>query len=99
MPFAYKILRDLDKAHIVRVWRGRNGGCELAQDLKKISLYDVMRALDPEPYVSACLRDSFICAARGPHNICTVHNNLERLQRDMDKQLQAISMEKLFSAG
>jgi Rrf2 family protein len=99
MPFAYKILRELDKANIVRVWRGRNGGCELAKDLDKITLYDIIQALDSSPYVSACLRDNFICNARGPHKTCTVHSNLEQLQRDIDKKLMTLNMAKLFRAG
>ena len=43
--FAYKILKKLEKAGLIQVVRGTAGGCRLAADLSKVSLYDLMRAI------------------------------------------------------
>ena len=45
-PFLLSILTDLRQAHLVRSARGRHGGYTLARAAEKITLADVIRALE-----------------------------------------------------
>lgn len=46
-PFAYKILKKLQKSGMVRGYRGVHGGYSLNCDLDQITLYDVYTTIDP----------------------------------------------------
>ena len=43
--FAYKILKSLEKAQIVRVTRGTHGGCMLIKNPEELYLYDIILAI------------------------------------------------------
>ena len=45
LKFTYKIIKKLEKAGIIRIIRGVNGGCQLEADLHEISLYDLVGAV------------------------------------------------------
>ena len=47
-PFAYKILKKLQKAEIVKGYRGVHGGYSLNRGLDELTLYEVYSAIDPE---------------------------------------------------
>lgn len=47
-PFAYKIIKKLSKAGFVRITRGADGGCRLAVGLDKVTLYDLMAAMEED---------------------------------------------------
>lgn len=52
-PFAYKIIKKLSKAGFVRITRGADGGCRLAVGLDKVTLYDLMAAMEEDSAVIA----------------------------------------------
>ena len=47
-PFAYKILKKLQKAEIVKGFRGVHGGYSLNRRAEDLTLYDIYTAIDPE---------------------------------------------------
>ena len=56
--FAYKILKKLEKAGLLEILRGTAGGCRLAADLSRTSLYDLMTAIGEHSSLSACMEKS-----------------------------------------
>lgn len=50
-PFAYKILKKLQKSGMVRGYRGVHGGYSLNCDLDQITLYDVYTTIDPGMFI------------------------------------------------
>ena len=54
-PFAYKILKKLQKSGMVRGYRGVHGGYSLNCDLDQITLYDVYTTIDPGMFIIDCL--------------------------------------------
>ena len=54
-PFAYKILKKLQKAEIVKGYRGVHGGYSLNRGLDELTLYEVYSAIDPEMFIIECL--------------------------------------------
>jgi Rrf2 family protein len=80
-PFAYKILKKLEKGGLVRAFRGKTGGYELAKDTDDFSLYDVFSATEGRLVLTACLQSGFDCPMmnRGEGH-CRVHMEFVRLQ-------------------
>lgn len=94
-PFAYKIVKKLEKAGFVGIVRGKQGGVKLDCDLDKKSLYDIMAAVDNVQYINDCFKPGYKCEFSG-NGKCGVHNNLKNLQDTMDRELKACRMTDLI---
>ena len=53
--FSYKILKKLQKANLVEILRGAEGGFRLAIDLKSVTLYDFFRVMEANRLVGSCM--------------------------------------------
>ena len=94
--FAYKILKKLEKAGLIRLSRGSAGGCRLAADLSRVSLYDLMAALGERSDLSACMDEGFQCPWRSCHGGCSAHNRLLDIQRALDRELRAHTLQDIL---
>ena len=98
--FAYKILRKLSKAEMVKVTRGTKGGCTLNTDLKKTSLYDIMEVIEEKNCLVACMEDGYTCPYRESSNgICNVHDNLADVEKILIDELKKHSLHDMFLEG
>lgn len=72
-PAAYlsQILAKLKAPGILKSQRGLNGGVFLARELNKISVYDVLAAIDGEAFFSTCFMGIEGCGHIEP---CPFHN-------------------------
>lgn len=95
-PFAYKILKKLEKAKLVGVTRGAEGGWCLAADLEKTSLLDLMIAMEENWSVSACMSSKYRCLWREQQGRCSVHGHLSEIQDRLDQELRSHSLARLF---
>jgi len=91
--FAYKILKKLEKAGIIQITRGSNGGCILKADLNTISLYQLIEAVEFNSYLTACMKPEYNCEWREKNRTaCNVHNQLDIVQKNIDKELESHSL-------
>lgn len=81
--FAYKILNKLTKANLVSVTHGNTGGYRLNKDIKDISMYDLLEALDVKLYLNSCLDPEKNCTWKDDNGGCTVNQNLSLLQDEL----------------
>lgn len=89
VQFAYKILKKLAKCGYVEIFRGAEGGCRLSADLGAVTLYDLLRCIDEDLFVNACMSPGYECAWRGAHcGECRFHSNLAGLQRVIEEELK-----------
>jgi len=56
-----KVLQELARQGLVNSTRGAKGGFSLAADSRKVTLLDVIRAVDPPPKPDSCLLGEQIC--------------------------------------
>ncbi|MDR0886532.1 MAG: Rrf2 family transcriptional regulator, partial [Clostridiales Family XIII bacterium] len=91
-PFAYKILKKLQKQGYVNIHRGKEGGCELIANLDDISLFDLLDALDSTEYVNACLKPNHECEKS---DTCIVHKNLCVIQNSVNEKLKETPLSTL----
>lgn len=96
--FAYKIIKKLASAQIIKSTRGVNGGCVLVKDLDKFTLFDLINAVDSKKYLSACADPDFRCEYNDGHNgSCTFHYNLCEIQKTFDESLKRYTMKDMLS--
>ena len=97
--YAYKILKKLERAGLVRSIRGRNGGYRLHKQLQEISLFDIVTEIDDNLYVFECLREDHNCVVNQPSKPCTVHAEFERIQAAIKSEMSRHSMMDLISCA
>ena len=97
-PFAYKILKKLQKSGLVRGYRGVHGGYVLNCDLDQVTLYDIYMTIDPDLFIIDCLQPGYDCARNGADGeMCTVHSELCEIQQELCRMLQRKSLKKLIN--
>ncbi len=84
--FAYKILRELELADLVKSERGNKGGYLLNGDLDKITLYDVVSITEGDLAILHCMRED---CNRNPEGMpCKVHKEIERIQNILISEMK-----------
>lgn len=96
--FTYKIIKKLSNAGFLEIVRGAAGGCRLTVDLSKLSLYDLMMAVDESSNLSACMDKAYDCAWRNAHGGCTLHCHLFEIQEKLNRELRSYSLRQLLNA-
>ena len=97
--YAYKILKKLELARLVKGFRGRDGGYQLIKPLESITLLEIVSAIDNNLYLNECLREGVECAFkdRRHENVCSVHLELDRIQSVLTSELRRKTMRDLVS--
>lgn len=95
--FAYKILKKLGKAGLVQITRGAEGGCRLAVDLRKVTLFDLMEVMDADGLVISCMEPGYECTWREQKSaVCAVHLKLAQVQRRLNDELRSHTLQALL---
>ena len=93
LKFTYKIIKKLEKAGIIRIIRGVNGGCQLEADLHEVSLYDLVGAVETNARLAACMNADYQCEWRDKSGTpCNVHAQLARVQQAIDREFRSRSL-------
>ncbi len=95
--FAYKIIKKLARAGLVQITRGVEGGCRLSADLTKVSLYDLMAAMEERCDINACFASGFRCPWAERNGGCGIHCRLALIQDRLNDELRAHSLMSLLS--
>ena len=90
------IIRTLARAGLIRTLRGSHGGVSLARPAARITLRDVVEAIDGPVLLNRCLIRPGECGGVGDKH-CTLHAFWERMVRDIEDQLDSIDFEYLVS--
>jgi len=89
--FLRKVAQDLVAAGLLNSSRGSHGGLSLAHPAQTISLLEIVRAVD-EPAVSRCVIDPAACTRRYR---CVIYPVWRRLQREMERGMEAVLLSDL----
>src|SRR5262252_3857701 len=65
IPPAYlrKILGELRRHRLLRSVKGIHGGYELGRPAEEITLWEVFKVLEPDPYMDTCILGNKACSA------------------------------------
>lgn len=83
-----KVLQELARQGLVNSTRGARGGFSLAADPRKVTLLEVIRAVDPPPKPDGCLLGEQIC--QGAH--CKLKELREKVSRLVEAELSSTSL-------
>lgn len=95
-PFAYKILKKLQKAGIVKGFRGVHGGYTLREPASELTLLRIYRAIDPDLLIIECLDPEYCCPRNGDSGECRVREELARVQKLLTDALEEKSLEEIM---
>jgi len=96
MDFTYKILKKLSQSGIVSIERGVAGGYILTADLARITLYDVIKAVDEPLLLSVCMDCHYSCPNNTGEKNCMIHEELCRVQQAVVEELKRKSFAEIF---
>src|SRR5215510_9541342 len=87
IPPAYlrKILGELRRHRLLRSVKGIHGGYELGRSPEEITLWDVFKVLEPDPYMDTCILGNKVCA---PESSCAFHEDWSRVRKDLVSMLE-----------
>lgn len=91
LDFAYKILKKLENNGITRSTRGRNGGYSLAKAPGKISMLDVLLAMDSRLFIS----DDVESRSNKSRRQCRISEEFGVLQGSWVDSLREKTLDKL----
>ncbi len=96
--FGYKIIKKLANASMIDSIRGVDGGCKLICDLKQVTLYDLLQAIDQSaPIITACMEPGYVCPwQEKTPDICSIHCQLAKVQASLNDELQSHSLSKII---
>ncbi len=89
-PTVAKVLKLLSAAHIVTSIRGVKGGYQLARGVDKISIKDVITALDGPIALTACVEDTGDGCEFAP--TCAMHGRWNRVNLAIKNALEAVTI-------
>lgn len=98
-PFAYKILKKLHQAGVVKIIRGKEGGYILDADLDELTLLDFLKVTENELWVNECVEPGAECQWRDHQTgqLCHVHQHLQRLQNTLTHELERYSIREILT--
>ena len=76
----HKVMQALTRGKLVRATRGRIGGFRLAKPANKITVLDVLKALQGPFAVSRCFLSNYRCVRQ---DTCWLRNKLQSIQDDL----------------
>ena len=87
IPPAYlrKILGELRRHRLLRSVKGIHGGYELGCAPESITLWEVFKVLEPDPYMDECLLGNRVCA---PESSCAFHEEWSKVRKDLVSLLE-----------
>ncbi|NUQ51888.1 MAG: Rrf2 family transcriptional regulator [Phycisphaerales bacterium] len=93
VPAGYvsKVMRDLVVAGLAASQRGPNGGFSLARPADKISILDVMNAVDPIRRINACPLGNPMHT-----KLCPLHSRLDKAIEQIESSFRETSIADLF---
>ena len=93
--FAYKILRKMTRAGLVRGHMGSQGGFELARRPDEITFLQVISAIQGPVSVRRCCLDITACPR---HGSCNISLKLGELQDSLVNSLQSLTLSDAIRA-
>mgnify|MGYP003623393552 CR=1 FL=1 len=91
-PYAYKILKKLEDASMVKAFRGAYGGYLLVAKPEQLTLYDIYTAVEGEMYINECMKEGYACPNNRKGARCSIHKELCSLQKHLIEGLQQRTM-------
>ena len=95
LRFALKILRKLCAAHVIRSYKGVEGGYELNRRPEEISLLNIIEAVDGKISLTRCVETDVCSKNRNTTSMCKFYRLYSDLSDSIRKKLSAITFDRI----
>jgi len=92
-PFLRKILQKLHKNGVLRAYKGKGGGFELALAPQKIMLVDLVKIFQGPFSLNECIFKKKVCPGR---NACVLKSKIDNIERQVIRELSNIALSSLM---
>jgi len=96
MAFLWKILHNLARRRLIRSFKGLHGGYELAAPARKISVEDVVRAMDNGDVAEGCVLGLAECSEKHP---CPLHDSWKDIRGRLGEMMQQTTLADLSAVA
>ena len=90
--FALKILRKLTAEGIVKSYKGVYGGYELARDAQKLTVLEIIEAIDGKLYINKCLSCDAECSRNQKKSDCKMHIAFGAINKKLADNLSRVNI-------
>ena len=94
--YLLKVTRKLREEGLLGTAAGVKGGYYLTRDLDKITLLEILRAMEPTTRLNRCLEDDSYCS-RGAAGYCQVRKYYQNIQEDINKRWLSRSLKEIIT--
>lgn len=91
-PTVSKILKKLTNSHLIVSTQGSQGGYQLIKSAEKISLAELITAMDGKPAMTECCKGVYDCAR---DSICGQQSNWRKINKIVFNVLDNISVKEM----
>ncbi len=95
--FCLRIIKKLEKAGIIKIYRGSNGGYSLARNPKRITFRDIIEIIDDDVVLQSCVDSDTICRHRGKS--CSIKSQLSKTQKSLLEDFDQINFYDLVESN
>lgn len=92
LPTVSKILKALTKSGLLLSHRGAHGGYSLANEAIKITIADIITAMEGKPGLTECSHNNTLCALQPT---CAISGNWQTISSIVYKTLEKISLQDM----
>ncbi len=96
LPTVRKILKKLHTAQLLLSTRGKEGGYQVARALDKISLADIVEAIDGKIALTSCCAKEISC---NRHDVCTMKPEWQSINQIIFNTLSQLNLQQLVGRG
>jgi Rrf2 family protein len=93
--YTVKVLQQLSRATLLKGQRGRNGGFALACDPTKVTLLDVITAIDPLERITDCP----LGRTEHQHSLRLLHKQIDTAIEALESSLSSVSLQDVIESG
>lgn len=91
-----KVLGELRRHRLLRSVKGIRGGYELARPAGDITLWDVFRVLEPDPYLDTCILGHGPC---NTESACPLHEDWSQVRNEIVRLLENKTIAEVARTG
>lgn len=96
MPFLWKILQNLARRRLIRSFKGVHGGYELAAPARRVSVEDIVRAMDNGDVAQGCVLGLAECSEKNP---CPLHDSWKDIRGRLTEMMQQTTLADLAAVA
>jgi len=92
-PFLRKILQKLHKSGVLKAYKGKGGGFQLARAPQKIMLVDLINIFQGPFRLNECIFKKKICPGR---SACVLKSKIDNIEQQVIRELSNIALSSLM---